>query len=89
MTWLLDFFGSGKIALVVAAAVAVIGFLWRLLAGAKKAGRDEQVAKETLARERARELELQRIKAAADAAARVHPDDSLHNDPFNRDNRRT
>ena len=76
--------------LAIAAGLLAVNFVVLVfLAGAKKAGRDEQIAKETQARERARELELRRIKAASDAAAAVRPDDSLSNDPFNRDNKRT
>jgi hypothetical protein len=57
----------------LAAAGAALLVLWRVLAGAKKAGVDQQKAKELQAREQARREELNRIKDATDAGARVQP----------------
>lgn len=88
MSAILAFFGSGKMAIIITTAVAMIAFLWRLLAGAKKAGIDQQKAKEAIAREQARREELNRIKDAGTAAARVRPDDRLSDDPYNRDVRK-
>lgn len=88
MSAIMAFFGSGKIAVIVATAVAMIAFLWRLLAGAKKAGVDQQKVKEAVAREQARREELNRIKDAGTAAGYVHPDDVLSDDPYNRDIRK-
>jgi hypothetical protein len=64
------------------AAGAALGVLWGMMASAKKAGIQEQKAKEA----EARQHDLDRIKAAADAGARVQPDDpGMQHDPFNRD----
>ncbi len=71
----------------LAAAGAALVVLWRILAGAKKAGVDQQKAKEAVAREQARMEELNRIKNAADAGARVQPikPGVPNNDPYNLD----
>ncbi len=71
----------------LAAAGAALVVIWRILAGAKKAGVDQQKAKELQAREQARREELTRIKNAADAGARVQPlrPGVPNNDPYNLD----
>lgn len=79
MTTLLSIFGSGKMALIVAAIVAGIGFLWKIVAGIKKSGVNEQKVKD----EEAQNENLKRAQAAIDASTR--PVDSV-SDPHNRDN---
>ncbi|MDI1266807.1 MAG: hypothetical protein PS018_26440 [bacterium] len=74
ITWVLT---NPTILAAVAGAVALIASAWAALRGAKKAGIDEQKAKEAEARAK----NLDRIKRAADA----RPSGSLHNDPRNRD----
>lgn len=84
MTWLLNLIPGGAATVFVGGIVAVVGILWRMMAGAKKSGVLEQKAKEAVAREK----DLNRIKTAAAAGARVRPDDpSLLDDPYNRDRR--
>lgn len=64
----------------LAAAGGALLVIWRVWAGGKKSGVNEQVAKEA----KARDENLKRIKAAADAGNRP-PD--IVSDPHNRDNR--
>lgn len=63
---------------LVAGVLALFGFG----AKAKKAGVDEQKAKEAEANAKV----LDDVRKAADAAGAVRPDDSLSDDPHNRDN---
>lgn len=81
--WLMNLIPGGWLTVIAGSAIALLGVLWRMLAGAKKAGRDEQLAKEA----KARAKNLEDVKRAQDAAARVSndPADEL-SDPHNRDN---
>lgn len=76
--WLLSFVGIGKTGFLVGAAVAIIGGLGYIIRTIKKAGVNEQKAKEADAYEK----HLNEI--ARSAAAR--PRGSVHGDPYNRDN---
>lgn len=78
ITTILTFLSTGKMALIVAGVVAGLGVIWRVLAGVKKSGVDQQKAKEAEARER----NLDAIKRAADAK----PIGGVQSDPRNRDN---
>jgi len=78
ITTILTFLSTGKMALIVAGAVAGLGIIWRVLAGVKQSGIDKQKAKEAEQRDR----NLEAIKRAADA----RPSGSVLNDPNNRDN---
>ena len=86
MSWLLDLVPGGGLTVIAGAALAGLLALWRIIAGAKKAGRDEQLAKEA----KARAKNLDDVRRAQDAAAGVRPatPEQLLNDPHNRDNRR-
>lgn len=68
----------------IAAAVGGLFALWQYGRTQKKAGINEQKAKEAVAREQ----DIQNIKRAADAGARVRiDDDGMLDDPYNRDRR--
>jgi hypothetical protein len=85
MDFLLSFIPGGGLTAIIAGAVAALGILWRLLAGAKKAGRNEQLVKEA----KARDENLKRIQDAIRARDAVRPDDGgVQSDPRNRDNKR-
>ena len=77
MDWILNLIPGGGLTAILAGIVAVIGFLGTLLYGAKKAGVNQQKAKEAEARER----NLDAIKRAAAA----QPAGSTADDPNNRD----
>lgn len=79
MDWLLNLIPGGSLTVIIGGILAVIAAGWRLLAGAKKAGVNEQKAKEA----KARAENLDRIKRAAD----VRPAGGVSDDPYNRDNR--
>jgi hypothetical protein len=83
--WLMNLIPGGWLTVIAGSAIALLGVLWRMLAGAKKAGRDEQLVKEA----KARAKNLEDVKRAQDAAARVdsNPAGEL-SDPNNRDLRR-
>jgi len=83
MNAIIAFFSGGKMAIVVAVVLAAVGGLWRLLSNTKKAGVDQEAARNAAAREKAREQELDRIKAAASAAASAK---RMPDDPNDRDN---
>ena len=74
---ILTFLSTGKMALIVGGVLAGLTVIWRVLAGVKKSGVDQQKAKEAEARER----NLEAIKRAAGA----RPAGSVLNDPNNRD----
>jgi len=78
MDWILNLIPGGGLTAILAGIVAVIGFLGTLLYGAKKAGINQQKAKDAEARER----NLDAIKRAADAK----PIGGVQSDPRNRDN---
>lgn len=78
ITTILTFLSTGKMALIVGGVLAGLGVIWRVLAGVKKSGVDQQKAKE--AQIRAQNLEA--IKRAADA----RPIGGVQSDPRNRDN---
>lgn len=82
MDWLLSLIPGGGFSLIgiIGALAAGLLALWRMQSNAKKAGRDEQIAKEA----KYRDETLDRIKRAADAKPTT---DILH-DPNNRDTRR-
>jgi hypothetical protein len=83
--WLMNLIPGGWLTVIAGSAIALLGVLWRMLAGAKKAGRDEQLAKEA----KARAKNLEDVRRAQDAAARVSPDPAGElSDPNNRDLRR-
>ena len=86
MSWLFSLFDGGKMAILVATVLAMAAFVWRILAGAKKAGVDQQKAKEA----EAHNENLKRIKAAADAGERIRtqPDDPGVPDPYDLDAKR-
>lgn len=66
----------------IVGALAVLGaFLWSLLRGARKAGRDEEKAKEAEARAKDMEAIIE-ARRAGDAAANAG---SVPNDPYRRD----
>lgn len=73
---MLDFL-VGKAGLIIGGAVAIIGMLGAMFLGIKKAGRDEQKAKELDAYEK----HLKDIARAGDAK----PSGSMQSDPYNRD----
>lgn len=63
------------------AAVLLLG-IWRMRAGAKKAGINEQKAKQ----QEADRANIERIKRAGDAGAAIRPDDpGVSNDPHDLD----
>lgn len=81
---MLDFL-IGKAGMFLALGAVVLTTLGGLLYKSKKAGVDEQKAKEAKARER----NLERIKAAAAARDAVRPaDGGVQSDKRNRDNQR-
>jgi len=65
---------------LVAAGAALV-FVWRILAGVKKAGINQQKAEEA----KRRDENLRRIREAAAAGARIQPDNGLQSDEYNRD----
>jgi hypothetical protein len=68
----------------LAAAGIALTALWQYGRTQKKAGINEQKVKEAAAREQ----DIRNIKEAADAGARVRPDDDgMLDDPYNRDRR--
>lgn len=83
MEWLLNLIPGGSatatLGAILGTVILAIGAGWKLLASAKKAGINEQKAKEA----KARDQNLDRIKRAADA----RPAGGLSDDPNNRDNR--
>lgn len=68
---------------VIGIAIAAgLSFVAAVFGYGRKSGADAQKVKEG----KAREQDLNQIKRAADAGARVQPDDpGVLNDPFNRD----
>lgn len=78
MDWLLNLIPGGSLTAILGVVAAVGLGLWRLLAGAKKAGINQQKAKEAEQRER----NLDAIKRAADA----RPIGGVQSDHRNRDN---
>ncbi len=82
IAWLLSFLDGGKLAIAVAAALAAAIFVWKITAGIKQSGVDEQKARESVAREH----DLEQIKRAADAGEHVDPD-GVSVDRYNRDRR--
>lgn len=78
MDWILSLIPGGSLTAILASLFAVIGFLGTLVYGAKKAGVNQQKAKEAEQRER----NLDAIKRAADAK----PIGGVQSDPRNRDN---
>lgn len=79
MDWLLNLIPGGSLTAILGGIVAVLGFLGTLLYGAKKAGVNQQKAKEADAYEK----HLRDIQNAANARPGGLPD----NDPNNRDSR--
>jgi hypothetical protein len=79
---LLDLIPGGGFAVVGGLLAAGLTILWRLLANAKQAGRDEERLKEA----EAFNENLKRIQEAARARDAVGTDGVQH-DPRNRDNR--
>ena len=79
MDWILNLIPVGSLTAIGAAVVAGLGLLLGLFRMAKKAGRDEVIAKEA----KAHEKNVQDILVAADA----RPTGSVLDDPNNRDNR--
>lgn len=77
---LLSLIPGGSLTAIIAGVVAALGIIWRILAGVKKSGVNQQKVKEAEARAK----NLDRIKRAADA----RPDPDIVSDPRNRDNRR-
>lgn len=72
------FFRNPKVIAVAGAVLAVLAFVWRVLVGAKRAGVNEQKAKEA----EARDANLKKIQDAIDASNRIDPD--VMRDPNNR-----
>lgn len=70
------------VAVMATAAIAVVGFISKLLLDARRAGRDGERAKGAKARDQNLE-DIKHAVAARDAAA----GGSVHDDPNNRDNR--
>lgn len=84
MDWLLNLIPGGGITAAIAGIVVALGTLFGLFKAVQKTGVDKQKAKEAEAR--AENLEdVRRAQRAGDA---VRADDSLHDDPNNRDVRR-
>lgn len=81
MSALLSIFDGGTWAVIAGVAGAFLLGLWRLLAGAKKAGRNEQIAREA----EARNENIKRLKQAIDAGNQ-HPLGGVP-DKHDRDNR--
>lgn len=83
MDALLNLIPGGSLTVILSSIAAGALALWRLAAVIRQSGVDKQKAKE--AEIRAKNLDA--IKRASDAGARVRPDDGLFNDPYNRDRR--
>lgn len=79
MDLLLSLLPGGPLTLLVGAVGGVALAMWRTYASGKSAGRNEQKVKEAEANAK----HLQRVRDAANA----RPNDSVSNDPNNRDNR--
>lgn len=79
MDWLVNLIPGGNFTVIAAGVIAAATAILAMFAGVKKAGRDEQKAKEADAR-------AKNIDRIADAAA-AKPRGSLSDDPNNRDNR--
>jgi len=80
MADLLALIPSGPITLIGGLIAALLG-VWKLYAAGKSAGSNAEIAKRNDAYER----HLQEIADASDARSRIHPSDSVSNDPNRRD----
>lgn len=80
MDALLSLIPGGSLAVIGGAIIAFALTLWKAFSTGKKAGRDQQKAKEAEARAK----NLDRIRDAADA----RPTDDIVSDRYNRDRKR-
>lgn len=80
LDWILNLIPGGGLTAVLGAIVAALGMIVTMFYGIKKAGRDEQKAKELDAYEK----HLKDIARAGDAK----PSGGVQSDPYNRDRRK-